>query len=98
MGKASRFKKLRRQERAGEEVLIERARQRDGTVVLKNPTGQFKMSQVIEEFAQPLLEGASTEEQIRVALGTAVVAWNLGCLSAEGQLKAFSEEIGRAHV
>ena len=91
MGKASRFKKLRKLEREGEEALIERARQQDGTVVLKNPEGQLKMSQVIEEFAEPLLEGARTDDQIRFALSTAIVAWNLGCLPEEEQLEAFRE-------
>jgi hypothetical protein len=95
MGKASRFKKLRKLERAGEEALIERARQRDGSVVLKVPEGQIKMSQVIEEFAEPLLQGARTDEQIRCALGTAIVAWNLSCLPEERQLAVLQEGSGK---
>lgn len=41
------------------------------------------MSDTILEFAQPLLENALTEEEIRGAIGLAVAAWNASYLSGD---------------
>ncbi|MEW6738156.1 MAG: hypothetical protein AB1489_43180, partial [Acidobacteriota bacterium] len=43
----------------------------------------FKMSDVIMDFAQPLLEGAETDDEMRGALSFAIIAWNASFLSEE---------------
>lgn len=46
-----------------------------GCVVVHPRTGE-KMSEILEEFAQPLLAHAQSDEEIRKALGMATIAWN----------------------
>jgi hypothetical protein len=44
------------------------------------PPGQLKMSEVIVEFAEPLLDAARDDREYRNALGLAIVAWNVSLL------------------
>lgn len=50
----------------------------DDVIVLSNP--EMKMSEVLIEFAQPLLKVARTPEQFRTAIGIAGIAWNSALL------------------
>lgn len=53
----------------------------DDVIVLSNP--EKKMSEVLIEFAQPLLKVAKTPEQFRTAISLAGIAWNAALLPDE---------------
>jgi len=76
---ASSFRRLARkaQEHAGERA-----------IVIRDPKGLRKMSEILEEFAQPLLQQAEVEEY-PFLLKIASIAWNLSLLAE----KDFEEEI-----
>ncbi len=50
----------------------------DDVIILTNP--EMKMSEVLIEFAQPLLKVAKTTEQFRTAISLAGLAWNAALL------------------
>ncbi len=96
MGKASRIRAQRRLRHGGETALLQRVRNlglAPEVRVLKDPAGLEKMSEVIEEFAGPLLEHCSRMDQRRGAIGLAVTAWNLSLLPDEEREKELSQHI-----
>jgi len=46
-------------------------------LVIENPPGIEKMSDLLSEFAEPYVEFASTEEDYKGLIGMAALAWNL---------------------
>ncbi len=52
---------------------------------------EFKMSQVLLEFAEPLLEEAVDEADFKTMIGLAVVFWDLALLPEEEQSEALRE-------
>jgi hypothetical protein len=97
MGKASRLKAQRRlQRQSGESALLRRVRASDVGAkmrILKNAAGVEKMSQVIEDFAEPLLDQCSRTEQQRGVIGLATIAWNLSLLPEEKLQQELNEKI-----
>jgi hypothetical protein len=99
MGKASRNKAQRRLQRArlqqaGESALVERVRHREeGIPVIKDPAGLEKMSKVIQDFAEPLLEQGSSGEEYRAAFGIAIIAWNLSLLPEAAREQKLTQSI-----
>lgn len=83
MSTNARLRKLRREAKKqlgaqldGESLLSKSLqRQYPETLVVPDTAGE-KMSEVIEDFAAPLLEDADSLEQVRRALAFAMVAWN----------------------
>jgi len=51
------------------------------------------MSEVITDFAQPLIERVQSDEQYRKAIGIAVLIWNIALESEDRQEKLLSEVI-----
>jgi len=104
MGKASRLKRLHRLERADQRALVDRVRGAmpdDRIELVHAPAGVEKMSKVILEFAEPVLDAAHTNEQRAAAIQLAVMAWNLGCMASDARpmdleletLKSMSPEV-----
>ena len=84
MGKASRLKKLRRQESGATnaqfaEKYLQTERGRDA-IVIESPASEEKMSQMLIDLAQPLLFEGDTEEGVKKTIGLAALAWNLSLL------------------
>ncbi|MBI2927092.1 MAG: hypothetical protein HYY24_15460 [Verrucomicrobia bacterium] len=99
MGRASRQK----QKHPPEPTPAERLRRRAGeifpgekTLVVSTPEGLPKMSDVLIEFAQPLLAEARTESEYRGAFALASVAWNLALMPFLKRLKRLGELVKRA--
>ncbi len=63
------------------------------TVVVTTPEGLPKMSDVLVEFAQPLLAEAQTESDYRAAFALASLAWNLAMVPFLKRVKCLSELI-----
>ena len=56
-----------------------------GTKLVAVPSGQVKMSQVLQDFVEPHMDLADTEEAYGKLLALAVVAWNASLLPEEEQ-------------
>ncbi|MBI2927091.1 MAG: hypothetical protein HYY24_15455 [Verrucomicrobia bacterium] len=83
MGKAARLKQLRRQQPAGTDRLVERVLKGFGdqpVEIVQHRPGEQKMSEVLVDFAQPMLDLARSEEDVQKALSVATIAWNLALL------------------
>jgi hypothetical protein len=57
-----------------------------GGIVLCN-AGAEKMSEVIEDFAEPLLSRADSPEDVKTALLVAMTAWNYSLLNEEAKVE-----------
>ena len=83
-GKSKRRKKKRRDERR--RTLQRRLKRRvrknlpDQKVLVGPPRDGVKMSEVLEQFVEPYMEYAETEDAYRKLLGIAIVAWNVALL------------------
>ena len=91
MGKNARLRKLRREARrqlgAGSSTTgLMNAYQNThpGDIVLCS-AGAEKMSEVIEDFAEPLLSRAESPEDVKTALLVAMTAWNYSLLDEEAK-------------
>jgi len=60
--------------------------------VIVEPRGVEKMSEVLEEFAAPLLAHVEDDESYRSAIAVAAIAWNLSIFPEAEQQTLFSEE------
>lgn len=61
------------------------------TVVVHDPPGMEKMSEVLLDFVEPYLDSAPTEEALRKLLVLAVVAWNAALLPTTERDKFIQE-------
>jgi hypothetical protein len=59
--------------------------------VLINPPGHEKMSEVIMEFASPMLEKSTDDEMSRNIISFAILAWNLALHKERGNDAAYQE-------
>jgi hypothetical protein len=76
-----RLKKLK--ERSARTQLLNRATKtiaNSDKEVLVNPSGETKMSEVLLDFADPLLQMADEESEERNIMEMAILAWNLALL------------------
>lgn len=60
--------------------LMQSAKNGLGNNIIFTDQHDFKMSEIILEFAEDLLERAQTDKQKNTAIGTACMAWNLALL------------------
>src|SRR6267142_6169291 len=49
---------------------------RDGSVMIRTPVGEKRMSEVLLEFVEPYSDHWKTAEDLKKVLGVAVLAWN----------------------
>lgn len=85
--KAKRAKK-NVERKSGQAVLLDRLRNSDlfpEKKILVDLSAVQKMSEVILDFAEPLLSMASNDEEIKKSIGLAILIWNLSLLPTEGQ-------------
>ncbi|KJU86584.1 hypothetical protein MBAV_001223 [Candidatus Magnetobacterium bavaricum] len=67
--------------------------------VVQPPKGQEKMSEVLHEYAKPLLDQATTLEEKRKAVSLSILCWNTSFLSEDEHQEAINmavKEIGIA--
>ncbi|WP_339133741.1 MAG: hypothetical protein WGN25_13580 [Candidatus Electrothrix sp. GW3-4] len=62
-----------------------------GKKVAVNPKGIERMSEVIENFAEPLLADCRSDDDIKKAIQFAVIVWNLSMLPKDQQDKKIQE-------
>lgn len=86
MGRNARLRKLRREMRRNAkfnpgQIAFSSAYQKKhpDTILLSGNPGE-KMSDVIRDFAEPLLQDAQSVEEVRKALGIAMAVWNYSLL------------------
>lgn len=71
---------------AAQASLARRAADRDRNITLCfNPPGVEKMSEVLLQFADPILDRSAPIEEIRTTLFFAMIIWNYSLLSAEAR-------------
>lgn len=51
--------------------------------IIPNPPGKEKMSEVILEYARPLLDPAETVEEQKKAVAMAIICWNISFIDPE---------------
>ncbi len=56
-----------------------------------SPTNKEKMSEIIAEFAAPLLDAAKNFEDQKKAISMAIAMWNISLLPEENQLQSLKE-------
>lgn len=88
-------KKLRRQARKMEprdlmDKMLKEKPQLAGKLIW-NPPGKKKMSAVILEYAEPLMEHAENVEQQNKAIAMAIICWNASLLSGEDRDRILAE-------
>jgi hypothetical protein len=92
-----RFQEQKRARRAineGYDRLIQRAKQRSMDSEAKLPIAESeteKMSEIIIDFAQPLMDAATSAAEQKKAISVAIIGWNLSLLPKELQPKQMSE-------
>lgn len=64
------------------------------TDIVKNPQGEIKMSEVLEEFVEPYLLEAIGLNKRKMLFEIAIIAWNLAIMSEEQRKSALEELIG----
>ena len=71
---------LKLQEQASRAEFLEKVKRypiAQGKEILVNPTDRDKMSQVLLDFVDPLLENVGSEIPVKKILGVGIMAWNL---------------------
>ena len=93
MGKNARLRKLRREARrqlgvdfSAKSCLSEALQKKHPEAIVVPPRAGQKMSEVIQVFAEPLLEDADSPEEIQKALLLAMSAWNYSLLDEADRL------------
>jgi hypothetical protein len=77
---------------AGMAKLVQRIRNQEFPLphkVLINPPGHEKMSEVIMEFASPMLDNSTNDEITRNIISFAILAWNLALHKERGNNDAY---------
>jgi len=80
MPKKKTRRRLKLQEQASRAEFLEKAKRypiAQGKEILVNPTDRDKMSQVLLDFVDPLLENFGSEIPVKKILGVGIMAWNL---------------------
>jgi hypothetical protein len=90
-----RQKKIKERQRAREAItasqerLLQKVKNKSGNdgnkFRVEKRSSQQKMSEVIIDFAKPLLDAAQTDEQIQMAIGMAIAMWNVAILPDKEQ-------------
>ena len=71
---------------AAQAALARRVQAREADIILRvNPPGVEKMSEVLLQFAEPILERSAPLEEIRATLFFAMTIWNYALLPAEAR-------------
>lgn len=92
-----KFNEKRRLKRAineSQEKLLQRARERTGNHKIEfeiSPPNKEKMSEIIIEYAAPLLDAAQNAEDQKKAISMAIAMWNISLLPEKNQLKSLKE-------
>jgi hypothetical protein len=88
-------KKLRRQaRRTGPRDLMEKVLKDKPQLagkLIRNPPGKEKMSAVILDYAEPLMEHAENVEQQHKAIAMAIICWNASLLTGEDRGRILAE-------
>jgi hypothetical protein len=64
--------------------------------IVKNPKGEVKMSDVLEEFVEPYLPEASGLNQRKMLFEMAIIAWNLALMPESQRQSALEDLINQA--
>lgn len=84
--KAAQKKAAQKQKR--KKIIKKRLRAlRETHKVIEAPKGMEKMSDVLQSYAEPLLDAANNYEQISNAIGIAAVVWNASLAPTEEEAK-----------
>ncbi|MCI5148871.1 MAG: hypothetical protein D3916_05695 [Candidatus Electrothrix sp. MAN1_4] len=78
-------KKQRSKKKVGAQAKLIKKMRASGKKVSIAPKGIEKMSEVIEDFAKPLLVGCTSDEHRKTAIQFAIIVWNLSLLPEDAQ-------------
>ena len=69
-----------------------------GIPIIRNPAGQERMSEVLEDFTEPYLDLVDSEEAMYKLLTLAILAWNAAILPVNEGRAVIDETLGEALV
>ncbi len=85
-----------RRERLRQERHVGHVRHSDpGGLVVVNPPGELKMSEVLEEFAEPFLVETKTLKMVQNSYYFAALAWNIGCAAPDQWDQQIDESLAK---
>lgn len=70
-----------------------------GRQVVVNPKGEVRMSDVLQDFAEPLLMETSTDDEVKMAIRFAILVWNASLMpkpEKEKELKALITQLSKS--
>jgi hypothetical protein len=89
-----RKKKRMPRKKSGKEIMLDKLKKSDylgGEKIVFEHPGLEKMSEVILRFAEPLLDEAKTDKELKRAVEVAIIAWNTSLFPEEKQIAAIKE-------
>lgn len=95
---AKRWKKAKKETMQFPQGMIDQISKRYGNDVVFQPTSGEKMSEIILQFARPLLEVTTDDESYRHAISLAVYVWNLSFLPVDQHDQAVDRLIKRLQI
>ncbi|MFH1673183.1 MAG: hypothetical protein ABIF87_07140 [Pseudomonadota bacterium] len=84
-------KKNKLKMKSGRALLLDKVKKSDhlaGRKVIIEPQGAEKMSEVLQDFAAPLLNECDDDESVKKALAVAIIVWNLSLLPEKDRAEA----------
>jgi hypothetical protein len=92
--KLNEQRRLKRAIIESQEKLLQRARERTGNHKIEfeiSPPNTEKMSEIIVEYAAPLIDVAKRAEDQKKAISMAIAIWNISLLPEKNQLESLKE-------
>ncbi len=93
-----KLNKTKAESKTGQNELLKKI-EASGNKVVVDPKGKLRMSDVLQDFAKPLLTEASTDDEVKMAIRFAILVWNASLIpkpERENELKALITQLSKS--